>query len=80
MNPKSNEEYISVTYRCIRFIDKYRFLSENLDNLVRNLDSEDFIFLKKEFPGKWQYLNKKLAYPYQYFNSIDDDKKLMIVR
>ena len=31
--------------------------------------------MKKEFPDKWQYLNKKLAYPYQYFNSIDDYKK-----
>ena len=30
--------------------------------------------MKKEFPDKWQYLNKKLAYPYQYFNSIDDYK------
>ena len=31
--------------------------------------------MKKEFPDKWQYLNKKLAYPYEYFNSIDDYQK-----
>ena len=31
--------------------------------------------MKKELPHKWQYLNKKLAYPYEYFNSIDDYKK-----
>ena len=31
--------------------------------------------MKKEFPDKWQYLNKKLAYPYQYFNSINDYEK-----
>ena len=31
--------------------------------------------MKKEFPDKWQYLNKKLAYPYEYFNSIEDYKK-----
>ena len=36
---------------------------------------DDFKILKKEFPDKWQYLNKKLAYPYEYFNSIDDYKK-----
>ena len=30
--PKSNEEYISVTYGGIRFFDSYRFLSESLDN------------------------------------------------
>ena len=31
--------------------------------------------MKKEFPDKWQFLNKKLAYPYQSFNSIDDYRK-----
>ena len=35
--PKTNEEYISVTYGCIRFIDSYRFLSSGLDKLVSNL-------------------------------------------
>ena len=71
---KTNEEYISVTYGCIRFIDSYRFLSSGLDSLVKNLDEDDFKILKKEFPDKWQYLNQKLAYPYEYFNSIDDYK------
>ena len=73
--PKTNEEYISVTYGCIRFIDSYRFLSSGLDSLVKNLYEDDFKILKKEFPDKWQYLNKKLAYPYEYFNSIEDYKK-----
>ena len=73
--PKTNEEYISVTYGCIRFIDSYRFLSSGLDSLVKKLDEDDFKILKKEFPDKWQYLNKKLAHPYEYFNSIEDYKK-----
>ena len=73
--PKTNEENIVVKYGCIRFIDSYRFLSESLDKLVKNLDEDDFKILKKEFPDKWQYLNKKLAYTYQYFNSIDDYQK-----
>ena len=34
---KTNEEYISVTYGCIRFIDSYRFLSSGLDSLVKSL-------------------------------------------
>ena len=46
-----------------------------MDPLVKNLDEDDYKILKKEFPDKWQYLNKKLAYPYEYFNSIDDYKK-----
>ena len=73
--PKTNEEYIAVKYGCIRFNDRYRFLSESLDKLVKNLDGDDFEILKKEFPDKWQYLNKKLPCPYEYFNSIDDYKK-----
>ena len=35
--PKTNEEYILVTYGCIRFIDSYRFLSSSLDSLVKKL-------------------------------------------
>ena len=35
--PKTNEEYISVTYGCITFIDSYRFLSSGLDSLVKTL-------------------------------------------
>ena len=75
--PKTNEEYITVKNGCIRFIDSYRFLSESLDKLVKILDENDFKILKKEFPDKWQYLNKKLAYPYEYFKSIDDYQKLV---
>ena len=46
-----------------------------MDKLVKNLDVVDFIILKKEFPDKGQYLYKKLAYPYHYFNSINDYQK-----
>ena len=73
--PKTNEEYITVKYGCIRFIDRYRFLSGSLDKLVKNLDEDDFKILKKKFPDKWQYLNKKLEYPNEYFNSINDYQK-----
>ena len=33
------------------------------------------MILKKKFPDDWQYLNKKLTYTYQYFNTIDDYQK-----
>ena len=78
IKPKTNQEYIAVKYGCNRFIDSYRFLSESLDKLVKNLNEDDFKFLKKEFLDKWQYLNKKLAYPYEVFNSTDDYKKPVI--
>ena len=73
--PKTNEENFAVKCCCIRFTDSYRFLSESLDKLVKKLDVDDFIILKKDFSDKWQFLKKKLAYPYQYFNSIDDYQK-----
>ena len=47
---KTNEEYISVSYGCKRFIHSYGFLSSSLDKLVKNLDMHDFKNLKKEFP------------------------------
>ena len=129
---KQNEEYISVTYGCIRFIDSYRFLSSGLDSLVKTLvennqkklknlkkeivDNDEILdivnkiveddkaiedlkkdypdeiknleeallnymgendlkSLKTRFPDKWKYLTKKLAYPYECFNSIDDYQK-----
>ena len=31
--------------------------------------------MKTGFPDKWKYLTKKLAYPYEYSNSIDDYQK-----
>ena len=43
---KTNEEYISVIYGCIRFIDSYRFLSSSLDSLVRILVDNNHKTLK----------------------------------
>ena len=137
--PNTNEEYISVTYGCMRFIDSYRFLSSSSDSLVKTLvdnshkklkdfeeeivdndgilnivneikvlieedkyknDSirelkkdypekikelekalliyigeNDLKLLNTEFPEKWKYLAKKLAYPYGFFNCLEDYQK-----
>ena len=130
--PKTNEEYISVTYGCIRFIDSYRFRSSGLDSLVKilvdnyhktlkilkeeivdngeildffnRIEEEDRTIkglkedypdkieklkeallnylsgnrpknLKTVFPDNWKNLTENLAYPYQYFNSLDDYPK-----
>ena len=40
--PNSNKECVSVSYGCNRFIDSYRFLSDSLDKLIKNLDEDDF--------------------------------------
>ena len=58
--PKTNEEYISVTYGCIRFIDGYRFLSSGLDSLVKTLvdnSQKKLEILKKEIDDNDEILN-----------------------
>ena len=42
--PKGLEKYMSLS-----FIDSFRFLSSSLDNLVKNLDKNDFKYLSQEF-------------------------------
>ena len=33
--PKTNEDYFSITYGAIKFIDRNRFLSSSVDSLVK---------------------------------------------
>ena len=39
------------------------------------IGQNDLKLLRKEFPDKWKLITEKLAYPYEYFNSIDDYQK-----
>ena len=49
---------------------------KNLEEaLLDYMGENDLKILKTRFPDKWKYLTKKLAYPYEYFNSIDDYQK-----
>ena len=132
---KTNEDYISVTYVCIRLFDSYRILSSSLASFVKRLVDDspetlkklkeivgndeiiyivneieeeeeeedgtikdikkdyteenikleevlpktigenDLKILKTEFPDKWKFLTKKLSYPYDCSESIDDYQK-----
>ena len=58
--PKTNEEYISVTYGCIRFIDSYRFQSSSLDSLVKTLfdnSNKTMNYFKEEIIDTDEILN-----------------------
>ena len=55
-----------------KYPDKINELEEALLNYI---GEHDLKILKKEFPDKWKYLTKKLAYPYENFNSFEDYKK-----
>ena len=53
--PTTNEENLSVTYGCIRFIDRYQFLSSSLDLLVKTIfdhNQKTLRFLIKKFIEK----------------------------
>ena len=50
-------------------------INELEEALLNYMGEHDIKILKTEFPDKWKYLTKKLAYPYEYFNSIEDYQK-----
>ena len=43
--------------------------------LLNYMGENDLQILKTGFPDKWKFSTKKLAYPYEYFNSINDYQK-----
>ena len=50
--------------------------NENLEEALLNYIGEnDLKILKRGLPDMWKYLAKNLAYPYKYFNNIDDYEK-----
>ncbi|XP_065219712.1 uncharacterized protein LOC135845175 [Planococcus citri] len=70
----------------LRFLDSYKFLSEPLSKLAKNLEMCHFKNLKKWFdntvpPGNdslFNLLTEKLAYPYDYMDSLEkyDEEEL----
>ena len=80
--PKSNEEYVSVSYGCIKFIGSFRFLSNSLGSLVKTLidnSHETLKNLEEENVDKDDKLNvvngKKFLFKDDRYN-IDSIKNL----
>ena len=73
--PRTNEEYMSVNYGCIKFLDSMRFLTASLEKLTESLKDNDYIHLKRNFPNHWMLLKNKLAYPYEFYNTLEDYEK-----
>ena len=69
--PNGLEKYMAFTVnKNLVFIDSMQFMNSCLDSLVKNLMSEDFKYLSKEFSGEYLRLVKeKGIYPYEYMNS-----------
>ena len=73
--PRTNEEYMSVNYGCIKFLDSMRFQQASLEKLTESLKDEDYIHLKRHFPNHWVLLKNKLAYPYEFYKTLEDYEK-----
>ena len=63
--PKSMDIYVSVQVGFSRFLDSNRFLSTNLDKLVKSMNSFP---ITDENGFTDELFKKKLAYPYEYLN------------
>ena len=63
---------MSVNYGCIKFLDSMRFQTASLENLTESLKNGDDIHLKKHFPNHWTLLKNKLAYPYEFYKTLED--------
>ena len=63
--------------RTIKNLKKY--YPEEIQNLkealLNYIGENDLKILKTGFPDMWKNITKKLAYPYEYFNNIDDYQK-----
>ena len=60
----------------IRFIDSFKFMSDKLKNLVKNLPDDGFNILERFYKGeKLSLLKQKGFYPYEYMNSLERFKE-----
>ena len=71
------ENYVSVEVGCLKVLDSYRFLSTNLDKLVRNINSFPIM---DENGLDDELFKKKLAYPYEYLNLSDIQEPLNLTK
>ena len=83
-----NDEILNNVKKIIITEDKFKNdsikdLKKDYPDEIKNLEEalldymgeNDPKILKTGFPDKWKYLNKKLVYPYEYFNSTENYQK-----
>ena len=58
------------------FIDNFQFLYSSLDNLVKNLNQDDFKFFSQEFDNNiLDLVKQKGFYPYEYMSNFEKLKE-----
>ena len=66
---------MSVNYGCVKFLDSMRFQQDSLEKLTESLKDDDYIHLKRHFPNHWMLFKNKLAYPYEFYKTLEDYEK-----
>ena len=60
----------------LSFIESFQFLSSSLDNLVKNLNKDDFKYLSQEFDNNvLDLVKQKGFYPYKYTSDFEKFKE-----
>ena len=58
------------------FTDSFQFLSSPLDNLVKNLNKDDFKYLSQQFDNNMlDFVKQKGFYPYEYISDFEKFKE-----
>ena len=78
-----NDEILNIVNKIVEDDRTINDLKKDYPEEIRNLEEalldymgqNELKILKTGFPNKWKYSTKKLAYPYEFFNSIDDYQK-----
>ena len=78
-----NDEIFDIVNKIVEDYRTIKDLKEDYPKEIKNLEESllnymgenDIKILKIGFPDKWKFLTKKLADPYEYFNSVNDYKK-----
>ena len=78
-----NDKILDIVNKIVEEDKTIRDLKKDYPNEIKSLQEalldymgeNDLKFLKTGFPDKWKYLTKKIACPYEYFNSINDYQK-----
>jgi len=69
--PNNMEKYMTFSIGRLQFIASLQFLNASLDELVKNLNKNDFkIFSGWCKPDKQELLLRKGVFPYEYITSI----------
>ena len=81
--PVDNDDILDIVNEIVEDDITIEDLKKGYPNEIEKLEEallnyiweNDLKFLQTEFPDKWRYLTEKLAYPYDFFNCIEDYQK-----